>query len=135
MSFVNIWHWLSLIIYFMTIVYAVRCLYNLHMFRISWQEVRKQNQIRVLLASFCTFLIMQSTLFIILQIDWITSNHAISVGQTTSLFWLFFDYFNGMTLLTFCVALLTYLKWDFCCEEKDESNCERIKRVNSIRCK
>lgn len=138
MAIIDVWHWLSLVIYFMTIVYAVRCLYNLHLFHSVSAEEEKRQRIKVLLAVFCTFLIMQSTLFIALQIDWITSNHALSVGPSTNLFWLIFDYFNGLALLSFCVALLTYLKWDFCCEEEEydyELTCERIKKLQSIGCR
>ena len=119
-----IWHWISLSLYALTVVYASRCMFHLHRFH-TQHEGFHRTRIIVMLMFFCTFLIMQATMFVALQIDWIMNNYNSVVGESISILWLLFDYFNGFVLLSFCVALLTYLKWDFCVEcnfvEKDDT--------------
>lgn len=51
------------------------------------------------------FAILTCVVFISLQINWILSEHNKSVGDGVALWWLLFDFLNGMAYLSGMVAL------------------------------
>lgn len=48
---------------------------------------------------------MTCSIFIALQLDWILQDHNDAVGDTTAMWWLVFDYLNGMAYISGMVAL------------------------------
>lgn len=67
--------------------------------------------IRQIIPAFLTTLTFQASLFLILQVDWITEGFNEAVGDSVAFAWLAFDYFNGFALLSFATALNVWLGW------------------------
>lgn len=58
-----------------------------------------------------TLILLQATLYIYLQVEWIVGNHGEDVGGWTDTMWLLYDYFTGFALLCFAHTLGIYIKW------------------------
>ena len=56
-------------------------------------------------------LVLQASIYILLQIEWIIEDHGTEVGDTTDTLWLFYDYFTGFCLLAYTKTLNVYLNW------------------------
>lgn len=89
-------HVISLILYITAIVISV-C--NIKKAFTIPQPLRK------LVIAYITFAIMTCSIFIALQLDWILQDHNDAVGDTTAMWWLVFDYLNGMAYISGMVAL------------------------------
>ena len=54
---------------------------------------------------YITFALSTCFIFVVLQMDWITSDHNNAVGDKTAYLWLLFDYLNALSYITGMVAI------------------------------
>ena len=107
-------HMVSLALYVMVIMTALSC---------GWCLLNRPTRLYgfpvVVIVTFTVSLLLQASLFIGLQIDWIFEDFNQAVGDATAYAWLAFDYFNGFALLSFATILRIYLGWK---EKKDDDS-------------
>lgn len=97
-------HLMSLCLYFATIITVIFGLMAL-------TKVYLYGSIRWIVPVFLISLLLQSSSFIALQIDWIYADYNTLVGDATAYGWLAFDYFNGFAMLSFATATKIWLSW------------------------
>ena len=99
-------HIVSLVLYVMVLITCASC---------AWCLLNRPTKLYgyavSVIITFITSLLIQASLFIGLQIDWIFEDFNQLVGDTTAYAWLAFDYFNGFALLSFATVLRIYLGW------------------------
>ena len=89
-------HFVSLCLYFVVIVVGVL---NLRKTECIEQPYRK------FFIWYIIFAILTCIVFISLQLEWILNNQNENVGEQVALWWLIFDFLNGMAYLSGMVAL------------------------------
>ena len=109
-------HIISLVIYIAVLVVTAICF-------ISVSKSIIHPTLNKILYVFLLCLTTQSTLFLGLQLDWIINDYNSALGDVTSYAWLAFDYFNGLVLLSFALAVRVYLGF-----KKDASLSHHYKR-------
>jgi len=97
-------HVISLLIYVAVLLTVISAAMKLN-------KAALYGQIKVIIPAFLVSLAVQASLFLVLQVDWITEDFNKVVGNTTAYLWLAFDYFNGFALLSFATALNVWLSW------------------------
>lgn len=104
MNAVYVWNVLSLLVYVLVIHVVVKT-------GLTLRNAILAKPLRIPVAAFLAALLCQAVSFLVLQWDWIASDHNAAVGDLPSLGWLLFDYFNGIAMLAFAIGLKTYLSW------------------------
>jgi len=104
MMVVTIGNWAVFIIYIAVLFKAIQIFLN----------VRRANLygiVQPVVYAFGFTLAMQSSTFMLLQLEWILAANNDSVSDVASWGWMFYDYFNGFALLCFAIALDIYINW------------------------
>jgi len=57
-------------------------------------------------------LLIQATMFIYLQMDWIQSNYDSVIADTSAQLWAVYDWSNGVALLAYSRVLNIWINWD-----------------------
>lgn len=104
MDVVEIGNYLVFIIYTLVLYKSVKNFLSVH-------KARLYGTIQMLVYAFCFTTAMQSASFMILQIEWILEDNNEAVTDVASWGWMFYDYFNGFCLLTYCLCIETYMGW------------------------
>ena len=104
MSITTIGNWAVFIIYIITLFKAFHIFLNAY-------KANLNGCAQTILYAFSSCLILQSFSFIILQVEWILEDNNESITDVASWGWMFYDYFNGFTLLCFTIALDIFINW------------------------
>ena len=64
-----------------------------------------ETRFKKFIAWYIMFAISTCFIFVILQVDWITSDYNEAVGDKTAYLWLLFDYLNALSYITGMVAI------------------------------
>ena len=108
--------WIILIIYALIIfynisnlIYSKRCCQHLIL-----QSCEKSRSRRILscVRFFSVSGIILSSLYIVLQVDWILSDYASEIGGAIDLLWLLFEYMVAITLFALSLVTNIVVKWD-----------------------
>lgn len=98
-------HMVSLALYLMVLVTCVSLLWAL------LKGTRLTGFNLFIVVAFAVSLTLQSSIFMALQVDWISEDYNELIGDATAYAWLAFDYFNGLALLCFATCVRIFLSW------------------------
>jgi hypothetical protein len=110
-----IFHGINLFIFTMVNLYSFYLLLAIKPCR--WCNVGKRasdmikKQCIKVLRCYLLLLIALSSTFMYLQWDWILSDHNTSVGDSTSLVWLIFDYLLSFTFMASLAVINVMIRW------------------------
>jgi len=104
MSIPDIGNWIVLFIYVVILYKSIQIFLNIH-------KASLYGVVQPLVYAFSGFLALQSVIFILLQIEWIIEENNDAITDIASWGWMFYDYFNGFSVLCFAMALDIYINW------------------------
>lgn len=119
MSIVDVGNWAVFIIY--TLV----CYKSIVLFKDA-HKACLHGLAQTIVYAFAFTLTLQSSMFMILQIEWILEDNNSNVSDVASWGWMFYDYFNGFALLCFVIAMDIYVNWHLADSKHDRRREDRM---------